>query len=294
MGKYWHRPKLTETQLGGEDNRLIPRGLLPEQVRADLIRALASMEGTNTVTAACHELGIALEMDSTTIANCLAGRQPIYGSILSALYGPGNGNSLPTAWTNPADFGPLKDHAIAAGLFTVQIESTPGVDTPELTNSPDPGAGAPNPTVAAPAPEIVAPVTTPRPSDELPAAPAPKSDAVTDAAPGGAASPAFSSKPDSLRAPDAASPSMGHRSAEPVQLREVPAASEGPPPAPTPPDPLAVAESLLAGRLAAALEELAVRQRRFEEADLRAQALRTAVAELRAARADVAQDRAAA
>jgi len=265
VGKFpdWHRPKLTETQLGGEDNRLARRGLFPKVVRADLICALASMEAAN-ITAACRALSACIGVSDKLIDNILNGRMPIYDTMLIGLYGPGTGKGLPIAWAAPTSFGPLTDHAITAGLINGPIT------TPKPTLSPDPGAGAPTPPNAAPTPEIVALVATPRPSDDLPAAPA-LSRAAPDAAPQIAAPPAFF--------------------ATPVTVRPLLA----PPPfASNPPDPLAVAELLLAGRLAAALEELAVRQRRFEEADLRAQSLRIAVAELRAARADVAQDRAAA
>lgn len=265
MGKFpdWHRPKLTETQLGGEDNRLAPRGLFPEVVRADLIRALASMEAAN-ITAACRALSACIALSDKLIDNILNGRMPIYDTMLIGLYGPGTGKGLPIAWAAPTSFGPLTDHAIAAGLINGPITA------PEPTLSQDPDAGALSSPGASPAPEIVALVTTPRPSDDLPAAPA-LSRAAPDAAPQIAASPAFFANPITVRV-----------AAGPILLP------------PNPPDPLAVAESLLAGRLAAALEELAVRQRRFEEADRRAQDLLTAVDVLRAVRVDVEQDRAAA
>jgi len=313
----WHRPKLTETQLNGEEKRLAARNLFPKQVRADLIRALASMDAA-TITAACRALGEAVEISEKLIDNILNGRMPIYDTLLIGLYGPAPRCTLPDEWASPADFGPLLPPAIKAGLVLAQIESAPGVeaDTPTPV-SPDPDAGALSSPGAPPAPVIVAQATTPQPSDDLPAASATSiSRAVPDAAPESAAPPAFFPNPVLLRAPDAASPAMSHRPAKPVQLREVGAADHSPPPPPTnffpsrlregpgegasaapPPtatDPLAIAESLLAGRLNAAIEEADAAQRHYLVAEQHARNLRTAVAELVAARFDVAKDQAAA
>jgi hypothetical protein len=286
VGKYpnWDRPKLTETQKNGEEKRLSPRNLFPEDVRADLIRALASMNATS-VGAACRELSGIFTASDSLIENCLNGRMPLYDVILTGLYGPGRGSSLPLAWTNPTDFGPLTDHAFAVGLIdsfgfaAANLQATP---TPV---SPDPDAGALSSPGAPPASVIVAQATTPQPSDDLPAAPAtPISRAAPDAAPESAAPPAFFSDPVSLPAP----------SPWPVQLREVSAADHSPPPAPIAADPLTAAERIMAGRLAAALEEAEDLGDRYAAAMDRVSRLRFTVAELVAARVDDSQDRAAA
>ena len=74
----------------------------------------------------------------------------------------------------------------------------------------------------------------------------------------------------------------------------MPAADHSPPPASTAADPLTIAESFIVGRLTAALEEAHDIGARYAAAMDRVSLLRITVAELRAARADFAQDRAAA
>jgi hypothetical protein len=278
----WHRPKLTETQLGGEDNRLKPRGLFPEQVRADLIRALASMDAAS-ITAACRALGEAVEISEKLIDNILNGRMPIYDTLLIGLYGPAPGCTLPEDWAFPSHFGPLMNHAVAVGLIdSFGIAAADRHQATPTPVSPDPDAGALSSPGAPPASVIVAQATTPQPSDDLPAAPAtPISRAAPDAAPESAAPPAFFSNPVAL---------CGGGTGRHIE----PAAGERRPPAPIAADPLTAAERIMAGRLAAALEEAEDLGDRYAAAMDRVSRLRFTVAELVSACADDAQDRAAA
>ncbi len=172
----WVRPRLTETQLNGEEKRLAARKLFPHNVRVDLIRALASMLPVTNRAAACRKLGEAINVSDILIDNVLNGRAPIYGTLLIGLYGEEPGNQLPAQFANPAGFNVFADHAAAAGLLLTTLNSGPGDSFPSVAPAPVAAASLP-PSAAAelPAvPQTISPAI--EPADQLAEPPATLSD----------------------------------------------------------------------------------------------------------------------
>lgn len=180
----WHRPDLKERQLVGEEARLSARGLTPEQVRADLVQLLAC-RGGETMAQCLRAMNHATGIDPATISNFLRGRQPIYGPLIDAIYGPEPSNEVQfDELTWPEDWGPMLPDAIAAGLVSETtapaVAKTPSVFDIEsgaggvfLTVDPAPpaAAGADQPDPDAPA---ASPVVATAPSPQTPAYPAPE------------------------------------------------------------------------------------------------------------------------
>lgn len=167
MGRFpnWVRPDLCERILVGEEGRLAKRpGLSPEQVRADLITALAATGG-DTVGQCQRALATATGIDHATIANALMGRQPVYNPLLVALYGAEPGASLLDEYREAIPvFGPFTQMARAAGLLPAgpgPIHSnSSAAGNPPLDHPPALAAAAALPTAAATEPGPAAPKTS--------------------------------------------------------------------------------------------------------------------------------------